>query len=103
MGDVQVPKCVSSFRIPSFTTYDPSAVRPLLSDDSSALTARAQVLLAAFAFGLELVADVLIMLGTIFYLRKSRRAPSPGFRYAHRFACGHRWSFWAGRTERSPS
>jgi hypothetical protein len=102
MGDVYVPNCVSSFRIPSFTQYDPSAVRPR-SDGSRALMTRAQVLLAAFSFGLEFVADMLIMLGTIFYLRKSRQAPSPGFRYAHRLACGHRWSFWAGRTERSPS
>jgi hypothetical protein len=103
MGDVYVPNCVSSFRIPSFTQYDPSAVRPPRSDGSRALMTRAQVLLAAFSFGLEFVADMLIMLGTIFYLRKSRQAPSPGFRYAHRLACGHRWSFWAGRTERSPS
>jgi hypothetical protein len=42
-----------------------------------------QVPLAACAFGLELVTDVLIMLGTIFYLRNSRREPSLGFRYAY--------------------
>jgi hypothetical protein len=74
---------LSSFRIPPFTTDDPYAVRPLHPDDSRMLTTRTQVPLAASAFGLELVADVLIMLGTIFYLRKSRREPSLGFRYVH--------------------
>jgi hypothetical protein len=44
-------------------------------------TAFVQLVLAPIAFGMELIADMMIMLGTIFYLHKGRQGNSSSFRY----------------------
>jgi hypothetical protein len=49
---------------------------------STCLTnARVQVIITPVECGMELLADMMIMLGTIFYLRKGQQSDYPSFRY----------------------
>jgi hypothetical protein len=49
--------------------------------DARLTNTHVKLILAPIAFGMELLADVMIMLGTVFYLRKGRQGHSPSFRY----------------------
>jgi hypothetical protein len=72
-----------TFQLPHTIIFclPPGGASTSILADAHLTNTHVKFVLAPIAFGMELLADVMIMLGTVFYLRKGRQGHSPSFRY----------------------